>query len=777
MDLELLVYLIMLPIYMIGFVMAGCWGYREKSGEPALYLMHEISFDVSSQDSTQKTVRELSDIAYFHTDTQSVDTIKSCYRKMKQIMESISCILEIYSLPLLNALDYISDISTAFFFLSKTNTRLLGIYSLLVISSQRIFSAIILGDHYGWETGVRQLFDLEVLYAVYTSVKRERAVLQIIQIKILEGFLESFPQLLFTSYYLVKRSKNAEENVLIHISLILSLLSLSKAWIFSDSVAVPQERLSCCTRVEIHGEYCNAKVRNVADDNDIWDRLLHGIRVSVIRVWRFGEISVTVSLIVGSANVVSARGTVSAFFVVLFTCYFIQSLYPDTKKSSWFYWAIQKNRLQLASEAKSTVRENSDCGVESQAKTGNNRILILGSFLRHATILTVLYFAELNYFFWALPTFSPKKFVVVYYIWKVILLIILLTACLVSEAGNSLVMIFDTLLYYFVIGLFSFVSGGIIAWFFVIDTEQYTKAIEADPSFLLKMIKERKYTFIEKVMRSGVCSTHRLIEDAISWMFENQINPNDEDAIASFVEDQPFCKLIYFLIKYQFVETGNPIRNISHLNVEDPKYYNHYAVPALVYKCNFGRMKTLRSRLASSILSKLLTKSRCVGGIGLLSSYEAIMEAGASLHFVRYHLNAPEGFFQKYGRFNCTAQQLYDNGFDLLFCLRANFKTEELILAGYNLPMLNNKAVLERDENGECYKEREHLIRLKESGFEGFFDLNFTPEDLCSTNLFEPHELLEYNCNSINRTLSLSDTHSSCGNELGLNRIDAGYKL
>merc|ERR1712173_33806 len=99
--------------------------------------------------------------------------------------------------------------------------------------------------------------------------------------------------------------------------------------------------------------------------------------------------------------------------------------------------------------------------------------------------------------------------------------------------------------------------------------------------------------------------------------------------------------------------------------------------------------------------------------MGILSSYEAILDAGASLHFVRYHLNAPEVFFKKSGRFSCTAQQLYDSGFDLLFCLRADFKTEELILVGFNVSMLNNKAVLERDENGECFKEREHLIRLK----------------------------------------------------------------
>jgi len=476
-------------------------------------------------------------------------------------------------------------------------------------------------------------------------------------------------------------------------------------------------------------------------------------------VWRFGEVAVTVSIFVGSAKVISARGTVGLFFLVLFNCYFIQSFYPDSKKSSWFYYAIQKHRLHLATDAKSKAVKRET----------------YGRFLWCYTILAALYFAELNYFFWALPTFSPRKFVKVYYIWKVILLSILLTACIVLEEDNSLVSIFGALLWYFVVGLFSFLIGGIATYFFAIDTEQYTKAIEADPLFLLNMIYKRKYIFIEKVMRSGVCSAHRLIEDSIAWMSENKINPNDAEAIRNFVENQPFCKLLYYLIKYEIVESGKSVKKHSHLNVEDRKWYTNLAVPALVYKCNFGRKETLRSRLASSILLKLVT-NRNIGGFGILSSYEAIMDAGASLHFVRYHLNAPERFFQKAGRFNCTAQQLYDSGFDLLFCLRNDFKKDELILAGFSVTMLNHKAVLERDENGEYFKERDHLIRLKESGFKRFFDLNFTPEDLRSTNLFKPLELLEYNCESIIQRRS-NILYSRFSKDPEYKRGEAGYEL
>jgi len=311
-----------------------------------------------------------------------------------------------------------------------------------------------------------------------------------------------------------------------------------------------------------------------------------------------------------------------------------------------------------------------------------------------------------------------------------------------------------------------------MTYLFALDTEQYTKAIEADPYYLLQMIDKREYIFIERVMRSGCCSTHRLVEDAIVWMFENNIDPNDENSIANFVEGQPFCKLLYYLIKYEFVEIGNSIQKHSKVNVEEPKYYENYAVPALVYKCNLGRKKTLRSQLASSILLKLVTKR--AGSSRTLSSYEAIMDAGASLQFVRYHLNAPEKLFHKAGRFNCTAQELHDNGFDLLFCLRADFDTDELIVAGFDIDMVNNKAVLERDENGECFKEREHLKRLKESGFIHFFKLNFSPDDLLSTNVFLPVDLIDYHHGAINTKQSVK--FSFFGGDLPLRRSDGGYR-
>jgi len=337
MEGELLVYLIMVPIYLSGFVVIGCMGHRkncEKRVKPTLdkSLVSEIIFpgsrvSLETEDYELEAVptdRANTTIAYFHTDTLSLYSDESCcspwvWENLKYFYD----IMVIYSIPLLNVLDYISDISMVVFFLSQNNTRDLGIYSMLVIILHRVVSAIILGDWYGWETGVRQLLDLEVFPAVYISTQRERVVLQIIQMKILEGFLESFPQLLFQSYYLIKPSKHADETALVHISMILSLLSLSKSWMFSDEVAIPEEGFFCCRR---------SSEGNLVSDTVIWDHFLWYSRVIVIWAWRFGEVAVSICIIVGFANVVSARGAAIGSIFMLLLAFFIQSLEPKTKK-------------------------------------------------------------------------------------------------------------------------------------------------------------------------------------------------------------------------------------------------------------------------------------------------------------------------------------------------------------------------------------------------------------------------------------------------------------
>merc|ERR1719193_1861327 len=101
-------------------------------------------------------------------------------------------------------------------------------------------------------------------------------------------------------------------------------------------------------------------------------------------------------------------------------------------------------------------------------------------------------------------------------------------AAIVMESNNDLFMIFNMLVYYWIVGLFCFIIGGTVTLLFIVDTNQYRKAIEADPKFLLTMLEQQKYVFIERLMKSGVCGAHRLVENAVTCMLQNNVNPKDE---------------------------------------------------------------------------------------------------------------------------------------------------------------------------------------------------------------------------------------------------------
>jgi len=367
-------------------------------------------------------------------------------------------------------------------------------------------------------------------------------------------------------------------------------------------------------------------------------------------------------------------------------------------------------------------------------------------------IMAILLFAEMNYSFWALPVFYPTMPVILYYLGKVLLHVALLTACIVERVNNGSrgikmlwLEIFKELWFFYIIGLFSYISGGIATWLFVIDTDQYKKAIKADPNFLLQMVELKQWTLIERLMRNGVCSVFKIIEDANEWMVNNNVHPTDKKAIENFATEEAYCKLLYYLINSKIIRLGPRDIKISPVDIGLPKYYRYYAVPALLRKCNHTRENTTRSFLAAIVLSKLIEKRHSISkGYTRPVHYSTLRDAGASLQFIRYHLDAPEYLFYKEGIFACTAEQLYQNGFDLLFCLRADFSKEELALAGFDPEVLSNEIVFTKDENGLWPTSIEHLKRLKQSGFTKFNKLNFTYEELKASNVFTPKELLAY---------------------------------
>jgi len=771
MDVDLLVPLLMVVIYSIGLFIAGFLGYRKRSKDDALLernwflttgtedsLSIQAVEEISNEQSTSiirlrdveleeteshirryKTQGDSQSIINFRTDTfaelQSTNTtLNMMQTKMSQVLK----VIYIYAIPILTLLDYSSDISMTLFFFKQGVTQL-GVLCFTTIILQRVISAFILGEQYGFRTGVRQLFDLELFYAVYNSIKHGRTVLAIIHLKILEGFFESLPQLCIQLYYVVKPSYG-DFDWMSYISVILSLLSLSKCYLFSDAIAIPFYGFSC-----LNGRNSGGGIAYLLCEILIW-------------LWRFGEISLTICILVGSANIISARGTVILFFILLLNVQVMQKIWPHSNKSSWFHLAKEENNSELNLKKSSSTDRNN----EPVQNASRYDILVYCGFIGRCFILILFNVGETLYFLWALPTFRPRTLVIAYYIWKGAILVALLVTSICMEVNNDLFVIFNWLVYLLITSLFCFLIGGITTWLFIIDIDQYSKAIEAEATFLLTTIEKRRYTLVERIMKSGMCNVNRIVEDAVSQMSENNIDPKDQEAIELFAENEPYCKLLFYLIKHNIVHLGPPNKLCSVIEVEEPKYYRNYAVAALVHQCNDSRELTIRSQFAVAVLTKVLEKRRHGLWRGSSMTLLTLKDAGASLQFIRYHLKAKESFFKKNGYLGCNAGDLFENRFDLLFCLRAGFDIDELVLAGFDDTILAWKEELRRDKDGKWFSDVEYLERLMNSGFIHFNKLGFTKAELLKTNVFTAAELSDFEstqsplCKKMTSSLSYS---------------------
>jgi len=754
MDVDLLVPLLMVVIYSIGLVIAGFLGYRKRSKDDAIlqskgnwFLTTGTEDSISTQaieevsPNKSTSIIRLKDVGLEETETnirryttqdsrrtinfrtntfaefESTNTVLNMMQtKMSQVLK----VMYIYAIPILTLLDYSSDISITLFFFKQGVTQL-GVLCFSTIILQRVTSAFILGEQYGFRTGVLQLFDLEVFCAVYNSIQHGRTVLAIIQLKILEGFFESLPQLCIQLYYVVKPSYG-DFDWMSYISVILSLLSLSKCYLFSDALAIPFDGFSC-----LNGRYSGGAIAYLLCQILMW-------------LWRFGEISLTICILVGSANVISARGTVILFFFLLLNVQVMQKIWPNSNKASWFYQAKKENNSELTL-IKSFTTDSINEPVQNASRCN---ILLYCRFIGRCFILILFNVGETFYFLWALPTFRPRKLVIAYYIWKGAILAVLLVTSICMEVNNDLCVIFNWLVYLLITSLFCFLVGGITTWLFIIDIDQYSKAIEAEATFLLTTIEKGRYTLVERLMKSGMCNVNRIVEDAVSQMSENNIDPNDQEAIGLFAENKPYCKLLFYLIKHDIVQLGPPNKLSSVIQVEEPKYYRNYAVAALVHQCNHSRELTIRSQLAAAVLTKVFEKRRHGNWGGSSMTLLTLKDAGASLQFIRYHLKAKNSFFKKNGYLGCNAGDLFENGFDLLFCLRAGFDINELVMAGFDDTILAYQEELGRDEDGKWLSDVEYLERLKNSGFIHFTQLGLTNDQLLKTNVFTAAELTEF---------------------------------
>merc|ERR1719233_855973 len=57
---------------------------------------------------------------------------------------------------------------------------------------------------------------------------------------------------------------------------------------------------------------------------------------------------------------------------------------------------------------------------------------------------------------------------------------------------------------------------------------------------------------------------------------------------------------------------------------------------------------------------------------------------GASLTFLRFFLEAPDGYFRKNGKLGCDAQMLENEKFSIEYCSSIGYEPKDLLDAGFN---------------------------------------------------------------------------------------------
>merc|ERR1719320_1318042 len=185
-----------------------------------------------------------------------------------------------FIIPILHVLDYVSDLTVLARFWECGETKNLGYISLSIIVCHRVTTALILGDQDGWRSGLRQLFDLEMVIVAYDSVKYKRTVFGLRKHKVLDGILENLPQLLLQTYYLIEYGNPScaeEKSWVLYFSIALSLLSLSRCYVYSDMVSISQRGLSCRYQCKIFTR--------------VPPKLSNGLSFMILHCWRFGEIT------------------------------------------------------------------------------------------------------------------------------------------------------------------------------------------------------------------------------------------------------------------------------------------------------------------------------------------------------------------------------------------------------------------------------------------------------------------------------------------------------
>jgi len=615
-------------------------------------------------------------------------------------------IILIYSVAIITCMDYFLDISVMIHWLEDPHTRNIGMMSLTVLFAQRILSALVFTHHYGFRSGMSQFFDFEIFNLVSISVKFNRPVFGLKKYKILEGLMESFPQLMMQTYYLSKRADDDEVDVKVfHTSIAISLLSLAMCYLVSD----------------VYGIDTSVKRQTCLNMKNFFRTLFF---YGCLGIWRVGEVATRISVCVAFASVVSARkGTVGITSVLLGINFIFIWSYDETIKATIFYHKkrLAKNIMlpklglemtETASYSQNTVYSLKTLMTEQTTDLCENKTesveLIEGTISEHnvkwkemdkeikelqeelsrgkeqrckrwkeefaGKLFTITNYVGVGVFAsLALPCLVPSSYVKLYYLFKIIFECVIIGWCVYQtgsvESTQDLLnlfhilrtQVFGDIWHYWSIGTVFFICGGLLSYFLVIDAKKWKEILEPNDKSLFERMTAKQYDYVDRVIGNRVCTVRDIVQRTVK-----RKNPNCLDKVD--------CSLLLCnLLRHGIVELGP--------KWEERLKDENNIVSALLSDFDHGpsTYKGRRSRLAVLVFCKLLNENDPAVNV----SFEDIRNAGVSLTFLRFHLKTPADYFDRKGKFNCTAVELYHEKFDLLFCLKRNFTHEELIDAGF----------------------------------------------------------------------------------------------
>jgi len=731
--------------------------------------------------------------------------------------------IPIYWVVVITCADYFGDIWVMLDWMGKNETRNLGSISLTILMLQRIISALVFAQEFGWRIGIYQLFDLQLFNLISVSVQYQRPVYGLKKYKVIEGLMESFPQLMLQTYYLAGYD-DIENGYLFHLSILTSLLSLSMCYLISDIYGIKRPAMHS-NSIVIGQTRCIKKEKH-------WSLFCYGC----LGFWRVGEIAARISICVTFTRIVSAKlGTLGISFVLLVSNWILIWLYDETIKATIFYHKKSEANIVRGSKGMSGLKVIPSCcrktgddkkstnlkdkwssksmsetwdsvirtsadrtetgdremktrdremstnlkdkwGSKSMGETQDNVIITSAdrtetkeismdtqiqlnvdakpkplqsekyvrrrstfkrcwdiftemlSKVRKIIFMTTNYVGVGIFASLALPSLYPSSYVRLYYLFKVVFEICLIGWCIAETtkedghdpldvhhiAGHNHVI--TDIMYYWIIGTISCLTGGLLSYFFVLDSDGYKRSLEPDDIFLFDMMKAGKYVYLDRAIGHEVCTLEDIILRTVQKRDKNYLSCED-------------CShLLCEMLRNGVVELGPKYAKVQNRKSNSWKNKNNL-VSALLRDFDESPFTTKESKFAMLVFGNLLRE-----GSPVHFSYEDLRRAGVSLTFLRFHLEVPDKYFNKNGIFDCTADELHGANFDLLFCLNRNFSCKELVAAGYREKHVNYLF--------DDYKNYE-LEDLKHFKHE-LFEMLFYVKQLRDCEAFSAEEILRW---------------------------------